>query len=82
MVAPSSCVSSRSDMNWNEGSDRAIAVSPWQFKSLGGDGWVEQSDTLWNYRWKQAVDEVHPDIVEIVTWNDYGEAHYISGKFV
>ncbi|KAL1705914.1 glycoside hydrolase family 71 protein [Schizophyllum commune] len=55
-----------------------MSVSPWQFKSLGGDGWVEQSDTLWNYRWKQAVDEVHPDIVEIVTWNDYGEAHYIS----
>ncbi|KAI5888703.1 glycoside hydrolase family 71 protein [Schizophyllum commune H4-8] len=53
------------------------AVSPWQFKDLNGDGWVQQSDTLWNYRWKQAIDEVRPDIVEIVTWNDFGESHYI-----
>ncbi|THH13902.1 hypothetical protein EW146_g6365 [Bondarzewia mesenterica] len=55
-----------------------MAISPWQFKNIdnGGD-WVELSDTLWNYRWQQAVD-VKPDIVEIVTWNDYGESHYIS----
>jgi glucan endo-1,3-alpha-glucosidase len=57
---------------------------------------VELSDTLWNYRWQQAVNDVKPDIVEIgiltsifeilklttftrsVTWNDYGESHYIS----
>jgi glucan endo-1,3-alpha-glucosidase len=73
------------------------AVSPWQFKNIDGSGdWVELSDTLWNYRWQQAVNDVKPDIVEIgiltsifeilklttftrsVTWNDYGESHYIS----
>jgi glucan endo-1,3-alpha-glucosidase len=72
-------------------------VSPWQFKNIDGAGdWVELSDTLWNYRWQQAVNDVKPDIVEIgnfylsscypkirpftlsVTWNDYGESHYIS----
>lgn len=49
------------------------AVSPWQFKDLsGGQNWVEYSDTLWKYRWEQAI-SLKPDIVEIVTWNDYGE---------
>ncbi|KAE9402282.1 glycoside hydrolase family 71 protein [Gymnopus androsaceus JB14] len=56
-----------------------MAVSPWQFKELGGElDWVEQSDELWKYRWEQAISDVKPDIVEIVTWNDYGESHYIS----
>jgi glucan endo-1,3-alpha-glucosidase len=40
-------------------------VSPWQFKNLDGAGdWVELSDTLWNYRWQQAL-QVKPDIIEI-----------------
>ncbi|KAG2124416.1 glycoside hydrolase family 71 protein [Suillus clintonianus] len=56
-----------------------MSVSPWQFKNIDGAGdWVEYSDTLWNYRWQQAVNDVKPDIVEIVTWNDYGESHYIG----
>ncbi|KAG7443601.1 glycoside hydrolase family 71 protein [Guyanagaster necrorhizus] len=56
------------------------AVSPWQFKDISDQNWVEQSDTLWNYRWQQAINDVQPDIVEIVTWNDYAEssAHYIG----
>lgn len=58
------------------------AVSPWQFKDIDpsnpDDNWVEQSDTLWNYRWLQAIQTVVPDIVEIVTWNDYAESHYIG----
>ena len=54
-------------------------MSPWQFKELGQPfDWVELSDTLWKYRWEQAVNEVVPDIVEIVTWNDYPESHYIA----
>ncbi|KIK69895.1 glycoside hydrolase family 71 protein [Collybiopsis luxurians FD-317 M1] len=56
-----------------------MSVSPWQFKELGGSNdWVEQSDELWKYRWEQAISDVKPDIVEIITWNDYGESHYIS----
>lgn len=30
--------------------------------------WVELSDTLWYYRWLQAIQDVNPDIVEIVTY--------------
>lgn len=57
-----------------------VAVSPWQFKNFGTSDtdWVEQSDTLWNTRWTQAVNTVKPDIIEIATWNDYGESHYIG----
>ncbi|KZO90364.1 glycoside hydrolase family 71 protein [Calocera viscosa TUFC12733] len=56
-----------------------MSVSPWQFKELGGtQDWVELSDTLWYYRWLQAIQDVNPDIVEIVTWNDYAESHYIG----
>ncbi|CUA78426.1 hypothetical protein RSOLAG22IIIB_13134 [Rhizoctonia solani] len=56
-----------------------MSVSPWQFKEMGGtQNWVQLSDTLWDYRWKQAINDVKPDIVEIVTWNDYGESHYIG----
>ncbi|TFK51917.1 glycoside hydrolase family 71 protein [Heliocybe sulcata] len=55
-----------------------MSVSPWQFKNLGDpNNWVELSDDLWNYRWQQAL-QVEPDIVEIATWNDYAESHYIG----
>ncbi|EIM79679.1 glycoside hydrolase family 71 protein [Stereum hirsutum FP-91666 SS1] len=55
-----------------------MGVSPWQYKDTSDDqDWVEYSDTLWNYRWQQAID-IQPDIVEIITWNDYGESHYIA----
>lgn len=59
-------------------------MSPWQFKNLGSGGgnldndWVELGDTLWKYRWEQAISDVVPDIVEIVTWNDYAESQYIG----
>ncbi|KAJ7511133.1 glycoside hydrolase family 71 protein [Mycena galericulata] len=56
-----------------------MSVSPWQFKDIdANDAWVELGDTLWNYRWLQAIQDVVPDIVEIVTWNDYAESHYIG----
>ncbi|EJD34565.1 hypothetical protein AURDEDRAFT_117617 [Auricularia subglabra TFB-10046 SS5] len=55
-----------------------MAVSPWQFKNINGEAWVESSDYIWKYRWEQAINEVKPDIIEIVTWNDYGESHYIT----
>ncbi|THH00598.1 hypothetical protein EW026_g1960 [Hermanssonia centrifuga] len=62
-----------------KGGPYIMSVSPWQFKNLGGENdWVELSDTLWNYRWQQAINDVNPDIVEIVTWNDYAESHYIG----
>ncbi|KAK3117340.1 hypothetical protein LTR53_001391 [Teratosphaeriaceae sp. CCFEE 6253] len=57
-----------------------MAVSPWQFKDFNDgyyNSWVEYSDVLFPSRWEQAISTVHPDIIEIITWNDFGESHYI-----
>ncbi|CAK5262323.1 unnamed protein product [Mycena citricolor] len=38
---------------------------------------VFPSDLLWYQRWVQIL-ALRPQFVEIVTWNDYGESHYIG----
>ena len=32
-----------------------MGVSSWQFKNIGGEAWVQNSDYLYDYRWKQAI---------------------------
>ncbi|SMQ51069.1 unnamed protein product [Zymoseptoria tritici ST99CH_1A5] len=60
-----------------------MAMSPWQYKDLNNgnplDAWVAYSDMLFPNRFKQITsnDEVQPDIIEILTWNDFCESHYI-----
>lgn len=34
-------------------------------------------DDLWRDRWEEVM-VVQPDFVEIISWNDYGESHYIG----
>lgn len=34
-------------------------------------------EDLWYERW-EAINWLGPDLVEIVTWNDWGESHYIG----
>ncbi|KAJ7056835.1 glycoside hydrolase family 71 protein [Mycena amicta] len=63
----------------SRGGPYIMSVSPWQFKDIdANNAWVELGDTLWSYRWHQAIQDVKPDIIEIVTWNDYAESHYIG----
>ncbi|KAG6366930.1 hypothetical protein INS49_001111 [Diaporthe citri] len=38
---------------------------------------VFPSDLLWYERWTEVLDR-SPPFVEIITWNDYGESHYIA----
>ncbi|KAG6830981.1 hypothetical protein H0H87_006632 [Tephrocybe sp. NHM501043] len=60
------------------------AVSPWFFTHYGADtynkNFVYLSDQhLYSKRWESLIsarDQV--DIVQILTWNDYGESHYIG----
>ncbi|TRX90489.1 hypothetical protein FHL15_008658 [Xylaria flabelliformis] len=57
-------------------------VSPWFFTHFGPEvpyskNWVFPSDTLWFDRWQQIL-KLQPKYLEIVTWNDYGESHYIG----
>lgn len=56
-----------------------MGVSPWFFTKLPGynKAWVWRGDDMWHQRWQQ-VYQIRPDFVQIVTWNDYGESHYIG----
>ncbi|KAK4153536.1 glycoside hydrolase [Chaetomidium leptoderma] len=56
-----------------------MPVSPWFFTNLPGfdKNWLWRGDELWDGRWRQVM-EVVPDFVQILTWNDYGESHYIG----
>ncbi|KAL8993991.1 MAG: hypothetical protein Q9188_007188 [Gyalolechia gomerana] len=54
-----------------------MPVSPWFYANLPGKNWVWRGDDMWHDRWQQVL-EVQPNFVEIITWNDYGESHYIG----
>lgn len=45
-------------------------------KSLSKN-WYSSSDSLWFDRLEQMVD-LQPDFAQIISWNDFGESHYIS----
>ncbi|KAF9477895.1 glycoside hydrolase family 71 protein [Pholiota conissans] len=60
------------------------AVSPWFFTHYGPDTWNKNwiyrgDDWLFVRRWEQLIamrDCI--DMVQIISWNDYGESHYIG----
>ncbi|KAJ5735403.1 glycoside hydrolase [Penicillium malachiteum] len=57
-------------------------ASPWFSTHYGSEvsyskNWVFPSDLLWHRRWNQIL-TLKPRFVEIITWNDYGESHYIG----
>ena len=56
-----------------------MGVSPWFYTNLAswGKKWVWRGDDLWHDRWQQVI-KLQPQFVEIVTWNDFGEGHYIG----
>ncbi|KAF4168090.1 hypothetical protein CNMCM6936_003685 [Aspergillus lentulus] len=56
-----------------------MAVSPWFFTNLPGydKNWLWRGDDLWYDRWVQVFYN-QPEFVEIISWNDYGESHYIG----
>lgn len=58
------------------------AASAWFFTHFGDEvpyskNWVFPSDLLWYTRWREIL-ALKPRFVEIITWNDYGESHYIG----
>ncbi|KAL3474726.1 glycosyl hydrolase family 71-domain-containing protein [Aspergillus californicus] len=57
-------------------------ASGWFSTHFGGEvpyskNWVFPGDLLWYNRWNEIL-ALGPRFVEIVTWNDYGESHYIA----
>ncbi|KAF7975500.1 hypothetical protein HWV62_9427 [Athelia sp. TMB] len=58
-----------------------MPVSPWFFTHYGpssyNKNWIFYADYQWNSRWEQVL-QLAPQFVEIVTWNDFSESHYIG----
>ena len=58
-----------------------MPVSPWFYANMPGyrKNWIWRGDDLWFDRWQQVHSIEHqPDYLEIITWNDWGECHYIG----
>lgn len=56
-----------------------MPVSPWFYTNLPGYGknWLWRGDHLWRDRWLETW-YVRPEFIQIISWNDYGESHYIG----
>ncbi|PPQ65381.1 hypothetical protein CVT26_000006 [Gymnopilus dilepis] len=60
------------------------AVSPWFFTHYGPDSFNKNfvflaDQHLYAKRWESIIDSrAQFDIVEIISWNDYGESHYVG----
>ncbi|KAL2010446.1 hypothetical protein VTN00DRAFT_6253 [Thermoascus crustaceus] len=56
-----------------------MPVAPWFYTNLPqwGKNWLWRGDDLWHERWQQVI-ELQPPLVQIISWNDYGESHYIG----
>lgn len=58
------------------------SVSAWFSTHFGlevsySKNWVFPSDLLWFQRWTEIL-TLAPQFLEIISWNDWGESHYIS----
>ncbi|KAG8362182.1 hypothetical protein FVEN_g18 [Fusarium venenatum] len=68
--------------NWLGSKKYMAPVSPWFFTHYGPEvdwakNWVFPSGSLFFDRWNQVLQRGF-DMIEILTWNDYGESHYIG----
>ncbi|KAI9651027.1 Glucan endo-1,3-alpha-glucosidase agn1 [Ciborinia camelliae] len=56
-----------------------MPVSPWFYTNLPeyNKNWLWRGDDLWYDRWEEIM-FWQPDLVEIISWNDYGESHYVG----
>lgn len=62
------------------------SVSPWFFTHFPPNTYNKNfvydcDEHLWISRWERLIaNREHVDLVEILTWNDFGESHYIGPK--
>ena len=55
-----------------------MGMSPVQFKHLSkGDNWYRRGEDNLEYRFGQVLD-MQPDMLQLQTWNDAGEGHYMG----
>ncbi|TFB02978.1 Glucan endo-1,3-alpha-glucosidase agn1 [Trichoderma ghanense] len=58
-----------------------MPVSSFQFKYLGpGQDWYRIGEVNLPQRFEQVL-ALEPDLVELITWNDAGEGHYVGNFF-
>ncbi|KAB5582990.1 putative extracellular alpha-1,3-glucanase/mutanase [Coniochaeta sp. 2T2.1] len=58
-----------------------MPVSPWFFSNMPGFDrtWLWNSGDLWHQRWQVVVSlDFQPEFLQIISWNDFGESHYIG----
>ncbi|KAH6669697.1 glycosyl hydrolase family 71-domain-containing protein [Plectosphaerella plurivora] len=62
-----------------KGKPYMMPVSPWFYTNMPGfdKNWMWRGEMLWYDRWVQTL-HVQPEWVQIISWNDYGESHYIA----
>ena len=65
-----------------DGKPYMAPVSAWFSTHYGPEvsyskNWVFPGDLLWWNRWNEIL-TMKPQFLEIITWNDYGESHYIG----
>ena len=56
-----------------------MPVSPWFYTNIPAfnKNWLWPSEDLWWDRWQDVL-ALRPPFVQIISWNDYGEATYIG----
>jgi hypothetical protein len=69
-------------VKWLGNKPYVAPVSAWFSTHFGPEvsyskNWVFPGDTLWYNRWHEIL-SLQPRFLEIITWNDYGESHYIG----
>ncbi|KAK1142020.1 Glucan endo-1,3-alpha-glucosidase agn1 [Aspergillus melleus] len=62
-----------------DGKPYIMPISPWFYTNMDRyhKNWVWRGDDVWYKRWQDVL-EIDPEYVEIISWNDYGESHYIG----
>ncbi|OIW33289.1 hypothetical protein CONLIGDRAFT_711208 [Coniochaeta ligniaria NRRL 30616] len=71
-------------MQFLNGKPYMMPVSPWFYTNLPqyDKNWMWSTMTLdlWEQRWIEVLTaSPQPDYIEIISWNDFGESHYIAG---
>ncbi|RAK91934.1 mutanase [Aspergillus costaricaensis CBS 115574] len=63
----------------SSGKPYMMPASPWFYTNMPGydKNWLWRGDDTWYQRWIQ-IWFLQPEFVEIISWNDYGESHYIG----
>lgn len=66
-------------LQYLNGKPYMMPISPWFYTNLPQwkKNWMWRGDNLWFDRWQEVM-YVQPDWVQIISWNDYGESHYIG----